>query len=589
MRRRVAGLVAAGGLVAGLLAGCGIPDHTDVKVDHAGPVSGADQAADPGRVPPPDRLEASTVKDFVANFLTAAAGELDPGGKTDQRIRDYISGSVPSLKSVNLVKVVRIDPKPNDEDVDLTVQHVGVLDAEGRISPPDETTTRYPLKVKAEESGGWRLTKAPPETLLDIEALTTYYSERTIYFWNGDRSALVPDLRWLPGEVPTSRVPNELLEMIESGPSPWLGGAAQPLPGDSKLLTNAPVDNDLLTMNWSPAVGNDAQDFLAQQVAWTMRASNVSVRWLQIKINGQARPKQDVNDLLNRTPYPVGSEAHPYAILDGKVNALTVPAAVPAPVPLAPAANQKLKFAAFSRFGDGVDAAIVNQKNELRVGSATGGGLVSDLALVPGVTPRSAPVWLPRSRMGLVVGTDLRLYVFGADRTVRKVTPPGLRDISAVAVAPDGQRVALLADGKVFVAPVSIGSDAQKILEPRALITPLRNLTAVAWSGENALSIGGTDELDRLSINDVTVDSARRTPRIYDAHGPVVMISAYPETTALGRTSSTMLYQADDATWLALGASTQLDRSAIDGATPTQSPGTNTEAQTQPIAPFFAY
>ncbi|GIF77020.1 LpqB family beta-propeller domain-containing protein [Asanoa siamensis] len=585
-RRRLAGLVVTGGLVAGLVVGCGIPDHTDVKVDRVGPVSGSNQNSDPEPVPP-SRTDADNVEEFVQNFLTAAAGEFDPGGKTDQRVRDYVSGPAPALKNVNLVEVAKIDVRPNNRDVALTVNHLGVLDAEGRISPPDETTTTYQLQVRAEESGGWRLTKVPPETLLDFEALKTYYTERTLYFWNADRNALVPDLRWLPAEVPTSRVPTELLEMIEDGPSPWLGTSASALPGDSKLLANAPIDNDLLTMNWSPAVGNDGQDSLAQQVAWTMRASGLHPRWLQIKINGQARDKLDVNDLLYRTPYPVGPEPHPYAILDGKVSALTVPTGVPAPVPLAAAVNQKLRFAAFKRADDAVDAAIVNQRNELRVGSAGRGAEITDLALVTGVTPRSAPVWLPRSRMGLVAGTDQRLYLFGPDHVARRLAPSGLRDITAVAVAPDGQRIALIADGKVFVVPVSIGQDGVKLLEPRAVIAPLDSPTAVAWSSENALSIGGTESPDRLSITDVTVDSARRTPRVYDARGEISMIAAFPETAALGRTSSTVLYQADNATWLALGTSTQLGRSALVGAAPTQTPGN--DQPTQPIAPFFVY
>ena len=56
------------------------------------------------------------------------------------------------------------------------------------------------------------LAKAPPVALLlDVEALQTYYTERTIYFWNNDGTALVPDLRYLPKEVPRAGVPTKLL------------------------------------------------------------------------------------------------------------------------------------------------------------------------------------------------------------------------------------------------------------------------------------------------------------------------------------------------------------------------------------------
>jgi hypothetical protein len=171
------------------------------------------------------------------------------------------------------------------------------------------------------------------------------------------------------------------------------------------------------------------------------------------------------------------------------------------------------------------------------------------------------------------------------------VSKPGkaLEDIAAVAAAPDGQRIAVIAgpanDRQLYVVPVSVAQEGAVTFEdPRRLDAPLDDLTAVAWSGETTLAVGGTDASNRLSIVDVTVDGARSTPRIYDAQGAITTIAAYPENTVLGM-STTLLYQANNLAWQALGSSRQLGRAAIDGEPATASPSDGP----QPTAPFFVY
>ncbi|GIF66095.1 lipoprotein LpqB [Asanoa ishikariensis] len=591
MIRRIGALVAAVGLSAGLVAGCGIPDHTDVQVDQAGPVAGSDQQAASAQ-PPSGRLTAGTPKDFVRNFLRAAAGEFDPGGKTSQRLQDYVAGDATrnfTLKdAVTVVRVGDIKVAEDNVHVHVDVEQVGTLNSAGVLLAPTSTAKGYDLQIRAESGagGGWRVVKGPSEVLLDVEALQLYYTERTVYFWNTDRTALLPDLRWLPSEVPLSRVPTELLAMIEGGPSPWLEGVAEGLPKDSKLLINAPLVNGQLTMNWSPtAIDNDANgDYLVRQVAWTV--SELGAESLQLKINGQLEDTYPVRDLINRTPYPIGLQAHAYAVLDHKVRALSAPVGTAAPVPLADAVNKDVQWAAFNRNSSGMDAAVVTPASDLRVGSGTGDIPVEALATVPGVKPTAAPVWLPRSRTGLVPTANGRLYRFGPDRKAALVSVKGLKDITAVAAAIDGQRIALIADGRLYVVPVSVMQDGEVVFgDPRQLDPQLADLRAVAWSGETAVSVSGKDA-DRMAIVDVSVDGVRRTPRIYDGEGPITMIAAYPEIKVLDR-STTMLYQAENSAWLAAGTSTQVERSMVDGAPPSASPGPGGESQ--PTAPFFVY
>jgi len=250
------------------------------------------------------------------------------------------------------------------------------------------------------------------------------------------------------------------------------------------------------------------------------------------------------------------------------------------------AVNKDVQWAAFNRNSSGMDAAVVTVGPELRLGSATGDSPIEALAFVSGVTPTAAPVWLPRSRTGLVPTTK-GLYRFGPDRKADPVSIEGLKDISVVAAALDGRRIAVIASGELYVVPVSVMQDGELTFgDPRPLDPQLKDLSAVAWSGETAVSVGGEDSANRMSIVDVSVDGARRTPRIYDAEGAITMIAAYPEIKVLDR-STTMLYQAQNLAWLAAGSSTQLERSMVNGAPASPSPGPGGDSQ--PIAPFFIY
>ncbi|HEV7706794.1 MAG TPA: LpqB family beta-propeller domain-containing protein [Asanoa sp.] len=606
MTRRLAALVVAAGLSAGLVAGCGIPDHTAVEVEDVGPLSGSNLQHDVVKVPE-GRLDATSVRELVANFLAAAAGEFDDGGNASKRIADYVApgatGDVSLAEGVTVVKVETdgIDVAANNRDVTVRATPLGLLNPRGEITAPSEIRDQpvtYKLQVAADRDGrGWHLTKLPatPTPLLDVQALADYYRERPIYFWNTAGTALVPDLRWLPLEVGTSRVPTELLKMMAIGPSDTLSGVARPLPLNSKLLINAPFDNVQVTMNWSPdAIKDDGADRLAQQVAWTLRGlDSPRPQKLVLKINGQLqRTYADLGGLLNRTPYPIGPEAHAYAILDGTVRALGNPVGTPGAIPLAGAADQNLKWAALNRSDSSFDAAIVtnsgSSKGVLQVGTAPPNGPVSTVVPVRDIEPTSPPVWLPRSRFGLVT-TAKGLYQF---RATGRPAPLAVDDIvkgaiTAVATSPDGQRIALIAGGDLWVVPVVASQDGLTLTQPRQLPPPLGDLAAVGWSGETALSVAGTDADGKRSIVDVTVDGARRNTRILDGRGPIEMIAAYPESTPLTH-SSAVLYEADNLTWLARGGfSTQMGRSSLDGEPATASP--SPDQQTQPKSPFFVY
>lgn len=600
MRRILIAVMAAVALTTGLVAGCGIPDHTEVKTEDRGPVAGSDHETSPPGTPK-ERQDATSPAEFVANFLEAPAGEFETSRpRVQQYMAPELRDSVTFKPGVAVVEVLGSHWDVNVENkVTITVRHLGLLNADGEILRPTEMETQYTLEFGEIEgaSPGFFMTKAPQVTLMNVDALPVFYTQRTVYFWNADHTALIPDLRWLPTDVSPGRVPTELLKMIERGPSPWLGDVASPLPEGSKLIINAPQEGNQLTMNWSPqSVDNgSSEDYLAQQVAWTLGPAPPAK--LNLKINGQLQKDYDTVSLQAQLPYPVGRDVNAFAVLDGKIRALAGPAAT-LPSPLTGAADQNVRWAAFSRSGDQLLGAVVGDKNTvvgdknttLFVGSATDGS-IDTLSPVRGIVATSPPTWIPRAKIGLVTTAD-GLYTFAADGTSKKVAPteiPGT--VTSVAAAPEGHRIAVIADRKLFVVALSITQDGTLAFEPpRPLVAPLVSLTAVAWTGETSLAVGGTsEETNRPAIVDLSIDGVRHYDRTLDARATVTMIAAYPENQTLDR-SSAVMYGAGNQTWsLRPPQPIPVERANLAGETPQPSPSSGNPPPSQPTAPFYIY
>src|SRR5690606_36036544 len=123
----------------------------------------------------------------------------------------------------------------------------------------------------------------------------------------------------------------------------------------------------------------------------------------------------------------------------------------------------------------------------------------------------SRPVWLSHpSGTGLVVA-DGTLYRFAAGQTaVQGVVVPGLsRRITALSVAPDGRRLALVADGELWVASLVRRADGVGVNRPQRLPTRLADVSGVAFIQEHWIAIIGRDRDEGRSVLvEVTVDGA---------------------------------------------------------------------------------
>jgi hypothetical protein len=404
---------------------------------------------------------------------------------------------------------------------------------------------------------------------------------------------LVPDLRYLPNAVPDGRVPTELLTWLTTGPAAALKGAAVKLPTDSKLSGTAPIDDGTLTTSWNPETFKGDIDKLATQIVWSLGSSYAFDR-LVIQMNGAPKMDLDQGQIEARrdaVTYPVSLSPERYAIFEGGVRRLVGSPGSQPGLPLAPEVNQNLLSAAFLRTDKLLAAAIVatGDGGELRVGS--GAGTIAALRPTsPVLSTTARPAWLPSARVGLVPD-DGRLWRFGVDGTAAELKLPGVSGrVTSVAVSPEGQRIAVIADGKLYFVPlVILGAGPTVTASQARLITTTGNgLTAVAWTSETRVVVAGPTANGRSQLVDITVDGFAESPRSGDATGTIDQISFYPDVPVLRTRVEPVLFEAGDLAWrIERVTPTQIPRSEVVGET-AASPAPGTEGA-KPTSPFYVY
>jgi hypothetical protein len=597
MRRRLLALTVVAGLALG---GCGIPDNTAVVPLGPGPSTGVSSGSE---LAPPrsTRADTSDKAQFVENYLEAAAGDF--AGAAD-RVKQFLSpDTAGTFKAPSDIKVVRPveDPlvEPGSPVVKLKVREVGTLRQKGYIEPsPDDREIEYEFELlEIEGKPGWFVAKAPPALLLSDEALDQFYARRTIYFWNSEHTGLVPDLRYMPLSMPTEQQPTTIVDWLISGPAPWLAGVVDPLPEGTKQIGNVPaVSNNTLQVNLSgqavPPDDSRALDRLQLQLRWSLRPNLPGN--LDLSVEHQQTKRYAGTDYQPRNAaYRAVASPERFVVYGGVVHRLARSYLADQPVPaIAPAANRNVRMAALATAGNRSFAALVvnesNSRQVLRAGVA-GTGEQASLRRIPLPAPIGRPVWA-KSPAGTDAGTiglvtaGGRLYRFNANGSgLSQVEwPGGPGNITAVAVAPDAHRVALLAGGRLYLAALSSSDDGTQLSVPHVVRTVLRDLTAVAWGSESLLVVSGVrPESQRVAMMDVSIDGAGQTDRLADlGSNPVTYLSTVTADPSREATPPAVAYV--------------LNGDAYDEVDPDQlevgdlaDPPANPPAGVLPSAPFF--
>ncbi|BCJ64309.1 GerMN domain-containing protein [Polymorphospora rubra] len=607
MRRRLVAAAVVAALVTGL-AGCGIPETTGVRVDGPGPAPNYRGGTGVAQAPPQRSAAGSDPQTFAVAYLEAAAGEL---GGAVERVREFIAPEgQPDLRDKPgpdaQVNVVRLTESPRvtanadgTSTVNVSVQQIGIITRSGVIDPPVATTDHYSFTVgRVANNPGLFVLKPPPVVLLSTEAFGKYYQPRTIYFWNGDQTGLVPDLRYLPRSVPNELQATEVLGWLAAGPSGSIRSITKGLPEGTVPIGNAPVTDGRLVVNLSAQAvptGDDAElNRLAIQLAWSLRLDLPDTDELELKIQNQTRTTLVAGERFQQDPvYEVAPVAERYTVYAGQVRRLNDPGE-PAggPPPIAPEANTGVQSAAIIRTGEISSVALVTaagDRSQLQVGASTGAVRIFR-PTGAGFASMGRPVWLrttdPRGPVGLVVA-DGRLYQFGVAAGLTEVELPGTAGpVTGVAPALDGHRIAYTAGNRLYVATLMVTGGLVEVAAHRQLTTSLTDVSAVAWTDENRLVTAGLKST-RLALVDITVDGLLESWLDEDVPATqVTNISSYPDNPVTRPNFARLMYEASGVAWYRhLTNAEQIDSTEVAGV----GPGDTAPETTVPTAPFFVY
>lgn len=551
-----AGIAVPSGLAA--LGGCGVPTGGRPEVDGPGPSAGIAGLTGGGTPDGPDT--AISPEDLVAKYLRAVAGKLDDSSR--ESLQKFARTFMTSEAAQNWtpgadITVVRVGDLGRREggtstNVDVTLRPVGQLSANGMLKPIDLEAVRCTFEVVNDRlsnqgNDAWRIQRIQPVSLANVMLLDSaalddprLFTPQLVYYWSsgGGRSALVPDLRYLPlvgtDQNRYARIVTDLLSL----PSSWLAVTLFPNP---TALTQATTDDKgYLSVNIKLPTP-DAIDH--NRLMTQLRASlyPLYTRTLQLQINSQKQQSSggDGYRTANLADSPARKGADPYCVAGGVVRPLHEDARPPAVLdaPL----NRDVVWAALSR--DKRMVAVVRQ-------AAGHYGLwIGDEAAGPGYIactkgfPRSAtrygrPAWLPGQPAGqerILVLVDDQLYaVDRASVSASNITPAGVQHVQAFSVAPDGRRIALIADGVPEIAALTPTEQSTLIGTPQPINVPdlvRGTFAAVAWSRLERVVVAGrlSGSTETFSIFEATIDGAIiQQFRNADSKEQISHLAAYP-------------------------------------------------------------
>ncbi|MEU8162386.1 LpqB family beta-propeller domain-containing protein [Micromonospora sp. SD19] len=586
-------------------AGCGIPAASDVRVDGKGGAATEAGVISRGSEPPTRTASGTLQEVFVRNFLSAAAGEPD---RAYERVKAFVApedkirlqdkkGSEVALNVVRLREAVYTPNRDLTTTVKITVQQIGVLRANGTLAPPVATETEYEFGLRSasfdggvdDDRAGLYIINPPNVLLLSDTALRQYYQDETIYFWSSDRTRLVPDQRYRPQAVPVERRVNEVVKWLVGGPSDWLRPGVVGLPDRTELINNATGGNGRWEVNLDmPSDDQNGIDQLITQIAWSLGDLPGQ---LELKIRNNAQPVVILGERRNsHALYPHAASPLRFGVYDGAIHPLDFEGEPSGTVPLAPEVNRNVVSASLGFAKDRrILAAMVvtGSKNRYRLAVGTGVEPVSVLSRSSTeYSSISRPVWLrmvdSRPGRGLVVA-DGQLYRF--DETARMYQMPlnlPSGEVTAVAAALDGQRVALIAGGRLYVAAVNLDGGGVSIGPPRELVTSLTNPTAVDWGREDQLVVAGS--VGQPALYEISVDGALETPLRTDLGAKVNHLTAYPSNRGVRAPSGAYMYEVNGVAYRS-SPFERIEPSRVRGIA--QVPAG--VRQSNPSAPFFLY
>lgn len=404
-----------------------------------------------------------------------------------------------------------------------------------------------PLYFKLVRAPGapWRISHAPKRLLLTSATFALDYQQRNLYFFDPDYQVLVPDPVYVPLSATPAELMHNLVNDLNAGPAPgsWLAGATETA---FTSLTRAKVGDVTLdggiatvTLTTTSKQPTTALQQIYAQLFWTLVGSgqgSPAVQQVALVVNGKPWSATGTQDNSQTTPAyspPQSATTGEFYYLDSAGYLVQQNGAQGAPHKIGPLGKGFTQIAVSPPVGaDGVQYLAA-----LRGGAKGGDTLYTGLVggkLVKRGAGYTSMSWAPDGYLWTTTigGQIARLRGNASPAkpagqpqpvTVQKVAG----SFTAIRVAPDGVRVALIAGGSVLdfgaikhlAGARASEQDIQITPSPYNVAVPGITLTTVTWYGpDNVITLGtlgaGRQVLTEYAVNGGGSASIPPPPRV---------------------------------------------------------------------------
>ncbi|MEU6861066.1 LpqB family beta-propeller domain-containing protein [Glycomyces sp. NPDC046736] len=522
MQRRTSLAAALAVSTAWALAACGIPSGKAPEIVGDAP-SDFDQSTGTEVEPFAPTTEPDST---VQNYLKSAAG--DPDGlpdrlyafTTDDRV---FSDAASGIDLLSRVEVTTVTNTVEAATVRVTGSVIGRYLPDGSVrmsAAPRQYEEEFALDREGFQDV-WSITSLPTQVILDYGHFDATYDPAPLYFQATQEELLVPDLRWAYNDLSADADRRLRLGWLLQGPSDFARFSARNAIPEGTIGKPSTGEGGEVHIELSPGetVEPDTVDAIAAQIAWSLGLESDFV----LTVDGQDVFEGSLSDWRTWNAIPDDVPETGYFIAEETVWEYTSSRPVTTVSAEHPWVGFHVDGLRQVAVGPGSQIAAIVQGPDgfvLQVGTdeesmRTIDGLSADLA---------SPQWLADGTV-LVIDAGVPTAVDPISRS-KQVLQVG-EGVTSMAISADGLRLAFVADGSAWVAPLSVDLDGNiQAGEPRLIGPQITAVTAVAWSSENYLWVAGVSGDDRLFR--VALDNSHIEPQTGTAGLVFAQIAASP-------------------------------------------------------------
>lgn len=561
MRTRKPTVIVSALLAAAILASCtSIPGESSPEaISFYAPEPDANNVPEPQEDQPADLL--------LRDFISASAHPTGSYGAAKKFLTEESAGKWQTNAPV--VVLERIDvasaASENPEELHFNIRGniVGNLAEGGEFTPEFSAFESTYSLIRVD--GQWRINSLPNVVVIERSDFNSNFSPRQLYFLNPAGNALVPDTRWLYND--TANLSVALVNLLASGPKQRMrGGVRNFVPtGATVQIQNESVTQGL-HLNFlgsggefsNEALGN--WELLVAQVVWTLASADIRGPY-QILADGAnplpERAQWNLQDVATLDPQSENFSGM-RAVTGGRIyearNIATADSLVP--VNSNSWLSQRWVESLAVSYPDEVFAAVTGQGDEPR--NLMVGERNTQPSTVYQAETLTRPSWSADSTMFYSVANGTELLRFNRNLATGQIQQTSIdtsvvaalseeeQRISVFRVAPDGVRVLLIVNGKLYTAVLEQAEDSRLQLGQLVAAGVLLGDTVVSadWTQDGDIIVG--TRANDAPIWRISSDGSQTTQlSSQNLTAPVVAVAAVGNMYYATDSRALMQYNAD--------------------------------------------